>query len=182
MIDCVRGKRDGTVCNIRDGIVTLLKLTTESVLTSDLTLLTYSRATVKSSSNLPLQSIWGFYKRRRGGTVQPQTTYCIKTIEHKENSPYRNTGSKKKHITLSGIVAHFTSYSGESGVLKCILARWNEKRESDDRTMEAANQNRETNTVFVDVFVQRWWKKCSSACFVVIIFFRLLFSQCAPKW
>ena len=34
--------------------------------------------------------------------------------------------------------------------------------------MQAANQNREAITVFVDVFSQRWWKKYSSDFFVVI--------------
>ena len=42
--------------------------------------------------------------------------------------------------------------------------------------MWVANQNREAIMVFVDVFLQRWWKKSSTDCFVVIFFSIFIFS------
>ena len=47
----------------------------------------------------------------------------------------------------------------------------NEKWESNNRTMQAANQNQEAIRVFVAIFLESWWKKYSSDCFVVFFFF-----------
>ena len=46
--------------------------------------------------------------------------------------------------------------------------------------MNAANQNQETITVFVAIFLQRWCKKSSSDRFVIILF-QFLFRGCPQK-
>ena len=55
------------------------------------------------------------------------------------------------------------------------LKQTSEKWESNNHTIQAANQNWEAITVFVAVFLQCWWRKYSSDSFVVIFFFSFYF-------